>query len=163
MVDSFAAKRVTRSYRQTISAAPEEVFPLICPVREADWLDGWDYRLIYSESGFAEEGCVFTSHHPGEEIDTIWMITRHDPVEKVAEFARITPGSRAAKLTVKILDAGDAKSLVDIEYVFTALNEKGNEYLDELTEDEFKADMRIWEDSMNYYLQTGNRLKAAGR
>lgn len=163
MQDQLSAQRVIRSYRQKINAPAAEVFPLICPVREADWLDGWDYRLIYSESGFAEEGCVFTSHHPGEEIDTIWMITRHDPVEKVAEFARITPGSRAAKLTVKIQDAGDAKSLVDIEYVFTALSDEGNEYLDKLTEDEFDADMKVWEDSMNYYLKSGGKLKADNR
>lgn len=82
MKEGFTAKRIVRSYRQAINAPAEEVFPLICPVREAEWLDGWDYRMVYSESGIAEEGCVFTSHHPGEESDTIWIITQHDPADK---------------------------------------------------------------------------------
>lgn len=66
-------------------------------------------------------------------------------------------------MTVKIEAADNAKSRVEIKYVFTALNERGNEYLDKLTKDEFEADMKVWEDSMNYYLETGEILKAAGR
>ncbi|MBW2468639.1 MAG: hypothetical protein JRE62_05025, partial [Deltaproteobacteria bacterium] len=42
---NFKAKRVTRQYVQTIDAAPSEVHALICPVKEAEWLEGWDYDL----------------------------------------------------------------------------------------------------------------------
>ena len=73
----FKSKRVSRSYCQTINAKPEIVFPLLCPVREAEWLDGWKYNLIYSETGFAEKGCIFSTPHKEEE-DTIWIITEHD-------------------------------------------------------------------------------------
>ena len=45
-------KRVTRTYTQQLVAEPSAVFPLLCPVREADWIDGWDpisrYRAIGS-------------------------------------------------------------------------------------------------------------------
>ena len=37
---AFRPERITRKYRQTINAAPHVVFPLLCPVREAEWLDG---------------------------------------------------------------------------------------------------------------------------
>ena len=57
----FSPKRITREYRQTINATPEKMFPLLCPVREADWLDGWRYNMIYSESGLVEEGAVFST------------------------------------------------------------------------------------------------------
>ena len=36
----FKAKRVIRGYCQTINAKPADVFPLLCPVKEAQWLDG---------------------------------------------------------------------------------------------------------------------------
>ena len=75
--NTFTAKRTTRSFIQKINAEPATVHSLICPVREAEWLDGWDYRLIFSQSGLAEPGCVFTSSSAGE-IDTIWLITRRD-------------------------------------------------------------------------------------
>jgi hypothetical protein len=32
----FTANRVTRTYCQTINTTPEQVFPLLCPVREAE-------------------------------------------------------------------------------------------------------------------------------
>lgn len=46
-LSSFKAKRVTRSFVQTIYAEPVKVHSLICPVKEAEWLDGWDYDLIF--------------------------------------------------------------------------------------------------------------------
>jgi hypothetical protein len=157
----FKAKRVTRSYRQTINAAPSEVFPLLCPVREAEWLDGWDYSLIYSESGFAEEGCVFISRHEGEK-DTIWLITRRDDKAREIEFARITPESRVAKLDISVKDAGNDTSDVLITYTFTALCEEGNKFIENLTEKKFSKSMRFWEKSMNHFLETGKKLKAPG-
>ena len=78
---NFKAKRVSRSYCQTINANPNIVFPLLCPVREAEWLDEWSYNLIYSESGVAEEGCVFSTAYKGEK-DTIWIITEHNKEKK---------------------------------------------------------------------------------
>ena len=73
----FSAKRVTRSYRQTIYVIPEKVFPLLCPVREADWLDGWQYNMIHSTSGLVEKGAVFsTPHH--DKNETVWMVTNYD-------------------------------------------------------------------------------------
>ena len=50
--------RVTLSHSQRIEAPPARVFPLICPVRETEWLDGWGEQLevIHSDSGLAEDG-----------------------------------------------------------------------------------------------------------
>lgn len=75
--------RISRSYTQHIEARAESVFPLLCPVREADWLDGWSDELetVHSKSGLAEAGCVFTTRVPGRP-ETVWMITRHDPVQE---------------------------------------------------------------------------------
>src|SRR2546427_13050450 len=41
-----SARRVTHEYTQTNDAPPEIVFPLLCPVREADWVPGWQYKMI---------------------------------------------------------------------------------------------------------------------
>ena len=154
----FAAKRITRSYTQTIHADPSRVFNLICPVREAEWLDGWDYTLMYSESGVAEEGCVFTSRQQGEK-DTIWMITRRDVQNREIEFIRATPESRIARLTIAVDEKAENRSTVQITYVITALGEEGNTFLEAFTRDNFEAGMKFWEASMNYYLETGQKLR----
>ncbi|MGD8755473.1 MAG: hypothetical protein PVF98_07390 [Desulfobacterales bacterium] len=152
----FKAKRVTRQYVQKINAAPSVVHALICPVKEAEWLEGWDYELIFSQSGLAEYGCVFTSQSAGEE--TIWIITKRDDVRCETEFARIIPGSRAALVTVSIQDSGHQTSRVTIRYTITALTAAGNQFIDNFTEENFTKDMRFWEATMNHYLKTGKAL-----
>ena len=46
--------RVTRSYTQKLDASADQVYPLLCPVREAEWVNGWHPRLVISSSGLAE-------------------------------------------------------------------------------------------------------------
>jgi hypothetical protein len=50
---------VTRTFTQQLVAKPSKVFPLLCPVREADWIDNWDPLVVFSESGAAEPDWVF--------------------------------------------------------------------------------------------------------
>jgi len=155
---SFNARHITRSFEQTINADPSRVFDLLCPVREAEWLDGWDYTLLHSESGLAEEGCVFLSRQEGEK-DTIWMITKRDVQNREIEFVRATPESRIARLTIAVDEKEAQVSKVQITYVITALCEEGNIFLEAFTEENFEAAMKFWEKSMNYYLETGKRLR----
>jgi len=43
--------RATHTYRQHLLAAPSKVFPLLCPVRETEWADGWLPEVVISVSG----------------------------------------------------------------------------------------------------------------
>jgi hypothetical protein len=85
---TFRGNRVVHEFTQTNPAAPEKVFPLLCPVREGDWLLGWKYRLIYSDSGVAELGCVFTTPNPPgsaapdrASAKTTWIVTLSDQLK----------------------------------------------------------------------------------
>jgi len=156
----FKSKRITRSYRQTINTTPEEVFPLLCPVREAEWLDGWQYTMIYSESGLVEEGAVFSTSHEGEE-DTVWIVTKHDPARREVEFTRFTHQSRTCVLKIAVSPKGESNSHVDISYKYTAVAPSGNTFIDGFTEEAFLEAVTFWEKSMNYFLETGERLRKA--
>lgn len=153
----FVAKRVTRTFVVRIQARPDRVFPLVCPVREKDWLDGWECELIYSESGFAEKGCVFISTEP-DGLGTIWTITTHDREHLEIEFARITPGSRVGLVHLGLTDHRDGTTGMAVCYTYTALADAGNRFIESFTQEHFKDTMRWWERSMNHYLQTGERL-----
>lgn len=86
--------RVVRTYTQRLVAHPTEVFPLLCPVRESDWIEGWDPLCVLSESGLAEPDCVFVT--PAEPHDAVWYITRHEPeagyVEMIISPVQAGPG-----------------------------------------------------------------------
>jgi len=156
----FTARRTTRTYCQTIHATPENVFPLLCPVREAEWLDGWRYAMIYSESGLIEEGAVFSTPSEGE-ADTVWIVTRHDPGNREVEFARFTPDSRTCVLKIGVIAKTENSSSVDISYTYTATTPAGNDFIDKLTEARFLEAVTFWEGSLNHFLKTGEKLSRA--
>jgi hypothetical protein len=157
------AGTVTRKSTQHIDAVPENVFPLLCPVREGEWLEGWaeQFDMIHSVSGIAEEGCVFRTRS-ADGTETIWMITRHDRVQKVVEFVRVTTGLSATRLTIAVEPAAGKTSLVHIRYTHTPISRDGAAFLDTgYSEEAFRKSVTWWEDSMNHWLKTGNLLRAA--
>jgi hypothetical protein len=155
---AFRAHRISRTYRQSIKAPPEKVFPLLCPVREAEWLDGWRYHMIYSESGLVEKGAVFSTQNAGE-AETIWVVTRYDSKKKQIEFTRFTHKSRVCVLSIALKPQDKNNSYVDISYTYTSTTSSGNAFVENFTEEAFLKAVRFWEDSMNYYLETGERLR----
>jgi Polyketide cyclase / dehydrase and lipid transport len=153
--------RVIRRFTQRIQAPPERVFPLLCPVREAEWLDGWAERveIVHSDSGLVEEGCVFRTRAPGRP-ETVWVVSRHDPAAGAVEFVRVTTGLLATRLAIGVSEDGGA-SRVEIEYTFTPLGEAGRAELESsFSAEAFARDLRWWEESMNHWLATGERLRA---
>jgi hypothetical protein len=45
-MNEFAAKRIVKSYTMHLCAPPAEVFPLLCPVRETDWIEPWSCDMV---------------------------------------------------------------------------------------------------------------------
>jgi hypothetical protein len=154
--DVGTARRSVRTFNQSIPAPADDVFDLLCPVHESAWLDGWDYRMVYSESGYAEPGCVFTTNDGGRA--TVWVVTHHDPVAREIRFVRCTEGLAATTLEVRAEPISSRQTTVHIRYAHTSLGTEGDAFLDTITEAAFNERMRFWEASMTYYLQNGEKL-----
>jgi hypothetical protein len=150
-------KRVSHSYTQALLAPPEAVFPLLCPVREAEWLVDWDPLLVVSTSGVAEEDCVFVT--PSEPADTIWYVTDYEPETGFIAFVRVTPGVTATRLSIRLAKAPGG-STAHITYTQTSLGAEGDAVVDGFTEAAFTAFMQLWERRINHYLTTGQRMAA---
>jgi len=160
-MSEFEGKRVTHEYTQTNAAPPEKVFPLLCPVREADWVPGWQYRLVYSESGVAEYGCVFIT--PNEDgTETTWVVTDYDPASFRIAFAWVNPGLVAAQIRISLSKKSPDSTHAHIRYSYTGLSPEGNREVKRFDESWFQHKMQSWEAAINHYLQTGKRMDAAG-
>ncbi len=146
--------RATHTYTQRLIAEPAAVFPLLCPVREADWIEGWDPRLVISRSGVAEPDCVFTT--PGEPADAIWYITRHEPEAGVVEMVKITPNVTACRLSVRLHAVPDGSEAV-VTYAHTSLGPDGDAFVASFTEDFYRKFMQDWESRLNHYLRATRR------
>lgn len=151
--------RVTRTFKQQLVAEPAKVFPLLCPVREADWIDGWDPLVVFSESGTAEPDCVFlTEASPG---NAIWYITKHEPGNGFVEMIKITPNVTACKLTIQLCPV-EGGSEAKITYAHTSLGPEGDAFVESFTEEYYREFMQDWEARINYYLSHRSVLRAAG-
>lgn len=69
-------RRTVVSHVMQLAAAPGEVFPLLCPVREYEWIEGWDCEMIYAATGKAEAGAVFRTAFPAGSPPDTWVISR---------------------------------------------------------------------------------------
>ena len=149
--------RVTHTYTQRLVAPPAAVFPLLCPVREADWIDGWSPLLVLSHSGLAEPDCVFVTD--SRPYDAVWFITRHEPERGFVEMIKVTPDVTACKVTIQVRAAG-AGSEADVTYSHTSLGPQGDLFVASFTAEFYLQFMREWEDRMNHYLAHGTALRA---
>ncbi len=148
--------RVTHRYTQQLCRPAADVFALLCPVREADWIDGWNPLVVFSASGLAEPDCVFVTD--AEPHDAVWYITRHEPARHFVEMIKVTPGVTACKLTIEVRDAADG-SAADVTYSHTSLGPQGDVFVTSFTAEYYVQFMREWEDRINHYLATGTALK----
>ena len=136
-------------------AAPERVFPLLCPVREADWLPQWQYRLIHSQSGAAELGAIFTTPNP-EGPETTWIVTHYRPAEFEIAFAWVRPEMLACRLEIFLSPAAPDSTRALWRYTYTALSPAGERELERMDAAWFKHRMRRLEAAINHYLEHGS-------
>ena len=145
-------------YTQTNTANIKEVFPLLCPVREKEWLDGWEYALVHSVSGHIEQDCVFTTPNPNGP-GAVWFVTRHSREMFFVEFLKVTPGECVARINIHLEPVDEKQTLSHISYSYTALNDEQARLLEFGMEQRFLSAMRWWEQAINHYLSEGKILR----
>jgi hypothetical protein len=167
IMTAFKGNRVVHEFTQTNPATPEKVFPLLCPVREADWLPGWNYRLIYSDSGVAELGCVFTTPNPPgstapdrASAETTWIVTDYDPAAFRIGYLWIDPAHIITELHIQLSRSGAEGTRTHIRYRYTGLSSEGNSDLEHYNQSWFESKMQNWETTINHYLRTGKKITA---
>lgn len=151
--------RVRFAHTQTVHAEPEAVFPLLCPVREYDWIPAWDCRLVYTESGLAERGCVFQTDKPGDGGVDTWVVSHHEPAKRIG-FVRVNP-LRTMQFDIDLSPNDDGSTTLEWRQVITALDEEGDRHVAALKEEDFAALIRSLERMLEHYLETGEPLEAS--
>jgi hypothetical protein len=155
----FQAQRATHEYTQHNDAPPQKVFPLLCPVREADWVPGWQYHMIHSKSGVVEDGCVFAT--PNEDgPDTVWVVSEYEPAAFRVAFVWVRPDRMTCQIQIALAPGGAQKTAAHIRYTYTALSLQGNQEIAGYTRQWFENKMESWEQAINHYLRSGGKMSA---
>ena len=115
-MNAFKPQRLVKETELNIQATPQEIFPLLCPVREYEWIEPWQCRVLYSQSGLAEDNCVFETdfaHNGGRET---WIVSRYE-IHRCIEFVRFTADEKIIRLDIQLTatDTGNTRMLWQAE------------------------------------------------
>ena len=104
------------------------MFPLLCPVREEEWIPGWKAEIVHSESGFAELDCVFvTELFDGRDV---WSVSRYEPDQHRIEFV-IVGARHVQRLAVEACDTDTGCELTWTR-TYTSLTAEGDAVVERL-------------------------------
>ena len=147
-------KRKIQEFSENFETTPETIFPLLCPAREADWIPGWKTELIFTKSGYAEDKCVFRTDKSNSAGEGLWTFTGF----KLNEFIEFVRFQRDVLRHCKIhlTQNEDGTTTASWKTISTALSEKGNKLLDNISTKERKR-QPIFE-LIDYYLRNGEMI-----
>jgi hypothetical protein len=139
----FTPVHVERTGAFRVNRPLAEAFPLFSPEGERRWVNGWLPRYLHPRDVPSDAAVtVFQTNHNNEE--TLWMVLRYAPAEGVAEYVRITPGSRMGVVTVRATERTGVTD-VEVTYKLTSLSEAGTRTLQAMTETSYAAMLQDWE------------------
>lgn len=148
---------LTHANHFTVPAAPDRVFPLLCPVLEYRWIPHWRCELLHSASGVAEEDCVFRTDFPDVGPMT-WVVSRYEPPARI-EFSCFAPDIGVHRL--KIALAGE-NGHTRVEWIrrWLATGPRGEAWLQTRSEDVEAKNMDNLRNLLTHYLATGTMLQS---
>jgi hypothetical protein len=140
-----------------IKAAIEDVFPLLCPERERDWLPGWDYEMVHSNSGLIELGCIFKNSM--DEKNVTWICTTYDKKDYEIYFVQYFNSVMVGELGISLSMVDEKITRMEIINTRTALNEEGNKFVEEHSEKDMTEFWNKAGKMIEYYLENGKMIE----
>jgi len=148
-------RRSISTYSRHISAPPEKVFPQLCPVREYDWIEGWQGKLVYSDSGVAELDCVFTTTSSDAIGPETWTCSRYEPLQRI-DYVRMSAHT-VIRLQLDLAAAGTGTRLT-AALVITALDRTGDDLVAGCNSGTCEAQFKPCFLMLDHFLRTGAML-----
>lgn len=154
--------RMSKTFTIDIKAPVDQVFPLLCPVRELEWVDGWTCDMIYSESGFAEKGCTWKNCSMKEDKESLWVITGYEK-NKFLEFHVIVPDEFVFVLSMTLSKNDPETTIIEVGHTVTSINEEGVRFAEDWITTNASIITQFTELSLNHFLKTGQKLTTDGK
>ncbi|TKB50625.1 hypothetical protein FCL40_05605 [Ferrimonas sediminicola] len=148
--------RQTRQYSGEIRSnrSASEVFPLMCPVREREWVPGWDPLMVWSNVGRIETDCVFTTQEPGGLAT--WYVLASDPDQGQLELLKTLPEQLVTRIRIGVSPAPGG-CVIQLNYLYTAIGPRGQSQLDRLDQGFWQEFLQRWERALNRYFDSQQR------
>jgi len=152
------SKQFSRTGVIQCRATIEEVFPLLCPKREIEWIPGWECETIWSKSGYNEEGAIFRTTRPyGTEL--FWNTLQYDINNKIVDFLILAPHLYVFRFKIKIDAVSEGLLALTFTQSFTSVSEKGNSFLKRYEGEDFKSRLKSLEEFLNRHIEEKRKIE----
>jgi len=149
---NFKSERISKTATIIVNAEIAAAFPLFGAFEERKWATGWNPTLIYPLLEIIEEGTTFkTKGYGNDEDDFFWRVSKYNPGQYFIEYFVFTQ-NRYWTIEVKCFPASDNKTLAEVTYTYTGLNQVGNNINRNAVEEMFKENLKDWQEEINSYL-----------
>ncbi len=155
---NFRPERISKTASFTVRDSIDKAFPLFGPIREKEWAAGWEPEIIFSESPEVEERMMFKTSSSHHDEEFIWTITQFRPQDYLIEYT-VSAAERIWFIRVQCQPTETHTTKVTVSYTYTGLSLPGNIKNKEALDKMFAHNLIDWEQSINYYLLTGEQLK----
>ena len=153
----FDARVVERTHTIVLNGEPAVVFPLFGPVREGDWVAGWEPEIVSGDGLTPKRGCVFRTFDQ-KRGETVWLLSDIDSGDHRITYVRTTPRSDLAEINIEVKQHQSGLARASITYRLVGLSEAGNRYVESFTEERYRELIDEWEVAINHFLETGEQL-----
>ncbi len=150
-MNEFKGKQISRTNSIELNGSIDKVFYLFTPIGEKKWAEGWEPKVIYPHNEKVKEGMVFSTRHIDEHL-TYWVVVDYNAEEYFVQYVNFIYDYRSVVLKIKCNRINENKTEAVVNYLYTSLSEKGNEFIDSVTEEEQKEYIESWQKDINNYL-----------
>jgi len=120
-------ERAERVRQFELNGRPQEIFPLLCPVREYEWIPDWECTMAYADSGVAEKDAIFyTAQKPGHRA--VWTCITYEP-DRLMEYLVVVGTDAVLRLSIALEEVGRDSTAVTWRMLLTALSRVGRHVL----------------------------------
>jgi len=111
--------------------------------------------MVYSQSGYAELGCVFTTDFGDAYGYETWVVCNYMPSEMIT-FVR-TGKRRSTRYEISLKSHGDGATIEWCQEI-TSLDKEGEQLVARYTQEAFEKIMQPLNTMLDHFLTTGEQL-----
>lgn len=120
--ENFVPMRISDTRSVPVDAAPHDVFWLLTPEGEREWVPGWDPQYLGSPE--LREGLIFSTAADGKL--TVWVVNEVDHERCRASYHRFTPSLKSGLVEVRCDSNSRGGTELTVSYSMVGLSEAGN-------------------------------------
>jgi len=144
-----------------------KVFPLLCPVIEYKWINGWKCKLIHYPNGIIEKDCKFQEIMTAPFLmgsiagKTKWTVIFFDSINNKIHF-KLDNKDSTSLFKIELTPKGLDKTECLMEFNYKPITKKGDRFINQGGESKISFFISALGAMLKHYCESGEMLNSKG-